>query len=1265
MKKGVIVVLIMLLLCVVSVSDGFFIANIYAIPSLPPPPEPPPPYEHHPHWTRNATHGLTSYIPNINGTVTWAADWDACVQNPNNIAHQHHCAQDFGGRTIPGGAGWPPRGPNNYEACCVWDNRQYRTSTRASFERGHGFINEWLWLGGGRDCIPRYRFSDVTQAGHPINWTDPVSGVDIRDLIRQAFSMYNGTGTDQAHLIVGIDFVEFDPARDVSAEIVIYWEDIGYQGVVSNEWNVANAAPINVTFDSIPHHPWNFTIDPTNIPLGQKHFFTVALHEVGHVVGLDEQDDTDDIMYYMTRAEAVYNDTDGNGRVSVGDIRYLDPFMVSDACLLDELYGANSVVGAGDIDSREPAGGRQLVPFAANERHVDPNGNGAYDAGELVYLDMDMSGNVTAGDVRLWSGTIRLNEKHRENIAVNNRYDPGEFIYRDNDNDNWVSVDDQRLTAANGYAAGTIVATNDTDEGFALINIRLQGCGSTVAAGDADAVLASALIAFRASEKHEEFPAAGLGRYDILGPWLGTLDSDTVHGVRDLYSIPQYDLGDAPDPYPVKYEHRGAYARVIDKEWLGPPNSGNSTTTMERLPRQINEDYDDGCAFTIVGTEGTVRVTISVTNRSSPRYTVPGYCLYLAIWIDYDYNMNWESSERIVLDDFFPEDWTTNTYTVIYHFSVPQGMQDTWARARLVHANSSEYLETNFGDEALVPHDQSPDNGGEIEDYPLHVICEPQKEWNMFGCDPTRARYSTSPGPCSNKTLWTHKLGGSIISSSPAIADGKVYIGSYDNKIYCLDAETGKPLWNFTTGDWVESSPAVANGKVFVGSWDGNLYALDAKSGESLWNHTTLGAIISSPAVANGKVFVCSSLGDVYALDTNGTFLWSSKADDFVYSSPAVADGKVFFGCWDKCVYALNATNGDLVWKNSTGERLTYSSPAVVDGRVYIGSMTMKGNIFCLNAQNGIIIWNYTTTGPIKGSPAVTCGKVFVGSYDGNVYAINATSGELIWQYTAGDYIFSSPAIACKQKLFIATENGTIYSLHPANGTVLWTYKANSSVSSSPAIASNTLFIGSGDGTLYAFRYLHDIAITNIVPSKTVVAEGYGHVIEIDVTIKNKGDFIEEVNLIFTCANSCVIPYIWSVAIDKGTSLTITFLWDTTGFAKGNYIISAYAWPVPGETDTLDNTLTDGWIIVAMPGDITGPDGWPDRKVDMRDIYPVARGFGAEHVTDPNDPRYCQYWHKTPCGSCPHTPNADINSDGKIDMRDIYVVARNFGKTDP
>ena len=48
--------------------------------------------------------------------------------------------------------------------------------------------------------------------------------------------------------------------------------------------------------------------------------------------------------------------------------------------------------------------------------------------------------------------------------------------------------------------------------------------------------------------------------------------------------------------------------------------------------------------------------------------------------------------------------------------------------------------------------------------------------------------------------------------SSPAVANGMVYVGSEDNNVYALNATTGAKLWSYTTGGEVLSSPAVANG---------------------------------------------------------------------------------------------------------------------------------------------------------------------------------------------------------------------------------------------------------------------------------------------------------------------------------------------------------------------------------------------------------------------------------------------------------------------
>jgi len=65
-------------------------------------------------------------------------------------------------------------------------------------------------------------------------------------------------------------------------------------------------------------------------------------------------------------------------------------------------------------------------------------------------------------------------------------------------------------------------------------------------------------------------------------------------------------------------------------------------------------------------------------------------------------------------------------------------------------------------------------------------------------------------GPKPPSALAVHD--GGLVNSSPVMANGVVYVGSYDGNVYALNARTGALLWKYTTGGAVESSPAVANG---------------------------------------------------------------------------------------------------------------------------------------------------------------------------------------------------------------------------------------------------------------------------------------------------------------------------------------------------------------------------------------------------------------------------------------------------------------------
>ena len=105
----------------------------------------------------------------------------------------------------------------------------------------------------------------------------------------------------------------------------------------------------------------------------------------------------------------------------------------------------------------------------------------------------------------------------------------------------------------------------------------------------------------------------------------------------------------------------------------------------------------------------------------------------------------------------------------------------------------------------------------------------------------------------------------------------------------------------------------------------------------------------------------------------------------------------------------------------------------------------------------------------------------------------------------------------------------------------------------------------------------YDLAVTNITLSQSIVEQGYN--LGINVTIANEGDFTETFN-VTAYANTNIIATFTNVTLTSGNSTTVIFTWNTTDVPYGNYAISAYAHPVPGEAYTSDNIFVDDVVEV-------------------------------------------------------------------------------------
>jgi hypothetical protein len=176
-----------------------------------------------------------------------------------------------------------------------------------------------------------------------------------------------------------------------------------------------------------------------------------------------------------------------------------------------------------------------------------------------------------------------------------------------------------------------------------------------------------------------------------------------------------------------------------------------------------------------------------------------------------------------------------------------------------------------------------------------------------------------------------------------------------------------------------------------------------------------------------------------------------------------------------------------------------------------------------------------------------------------------------------------------------------------------------------------------------------DVAVTNLTSPKTVVFRGYCD--NLTVTAKNLGNFSENFNVAVYANTTTIATLNFNLA--SGSNATQPLLWNTSGFAYGNYTLNAVADTVPGETNTTNNSFTDGRVRMSIVGDLTGrtPNAYdfvPDGKVDVVDVAVVAHFFNQKVPPAP--------------GNCDVSGPTLGMPDGKIDISDVALVAKHFGE---
>ncbi len=242
--------------------------------------------------------------------------------------------------------------------------------------------------------------------------------------------------------------------------------------------------------------------------------------------------------------------------------------------------------------------------------------------------------------------------------------------------------------------------------------------------------------------------------------------------------------------------------------------------------------------------------------------------------------------------------------------------------------------------------------------------------------------------------LWEYKTGGKIVGSANVCQTNnqerpRIVVGSYDNKLHCVDAETGKAVWVFESESYINGAPAVSSGNVIFGGCDSKVYLVAAADGK-LIQKIEGGAYVAGSVAADdpfrGQAFLGHYGNEVLCVDFNESkIVWTYKDRNFPYlSSPALTEKHVLIGGRDKRLHCLARDTGKQVWEFATGGNVD-SSPVVCGDKVVVGSA--DGRLYVVRLNTGKELWSYEVGAAITASPAVADGMVVIGAHDGTVYA--------------------------------------------------------------------------------------------------------------------------------------------------------------------------------------------------------------------------------------------------------------------------------------
>lgn len=322
---------------------------------------------------------------------------------------------------------------------------------------------------------------------------------------------------------------------------------------------------------------------------------------------------------------------------------------------------------------------------------------------------------------------------------------------------------------------------------------------------------------------------------------------------------------------------------------------------------------------------------------------------------------------------------------------------------------------------------------------------------------------------------WTANIGGNIWKSSPICAEGKIFVGTIDDEgnhhchITALDANTGRLLWQFPTGNSIKHSMSYSSGVLLATDAEGVTYALEAATGKLRWKHQGNQQSLpgyNSGGVAQDGVYYTGAANNLQALDIrNGQVKWTNRdwtGGEGTPASMALRNGQLITGSNWNHLYAHDAATGRVQWKrNDEGLRFRSGTPAFFDDKLYVHGIN---KLHVLEPATGKTIDSIPVTAELKTmtAPLVTSQYIITCTASGGMMAFDKKTKAQVWQFVPGEALFY---------------------------TAPYTTPSSATIESTPLLAGNSLLVGASDGCVYAVDLASGKMLRRIATGAPVFAD--------------------------------------------------------------------------------------------------------------------------------------------------------------------------------